>query len=202
MQNIIIVVVLAVFLEMLLPIGEMRKYTRMVMGLMIIVAVLQSLNGLTGGGLIKEIDQYTLNSEPGSGSSINILEDGKRLESENKKHAIDQYRSGIEKQIVSLAGVDGEMEISSAEVKINEDPTQKDFGKINSINLIYSKSNKNTNGGVRQVETVAVNVGTQKSPEEIINKPPPEYSDLVKNVAGKISGLYNLSPDQVKIFIK
>ena len=38
-QNLIVIIILAVMLDMFLPAGEMRKYVKMVMGLLIIVAV-------------------------------------------------------------------------------------------------------------------------------------------------------------------
>ena len=58
-QTIVVIVILAVFLEMLLPRGDMRRYVKMVMGLLIIVAVLQAVTGAINSDLLQEIPDVT-----------------------------------------------------------------------------------------------------------------------------------------------
>jgi stage III sporulation protein AF len=42
-QNLIVIIIIAMLLEMFLPNGDMRRYVKMIMGLLIIVAVIQAV---------------------------------------------------------------------------------------------------------------------------------------------------------------
>ena len=201
-QNLIIIVVLAVFLEMLLPIGDMKKYVRMVMGLMVIVAVLQALNGFSGGGLFKEIEEYAFRSPPEEIKKMNILEQGRGIEGENRKKALEQYRKGIERQVSSLAAVDGKIKATAVNVKLQEDPSKKDFGKIIEVNLLIGKGEGQTEGGVKPVEPVTVKVGQEKTGFSEGDITPPEYSEAARRAADKVANFYNLSPDNISIKFK
>jgi len=201
-QNLIIIVVLAVFLEMLLPIGDMKKYVRMVMGLMVIVAVLQALNGFSGGGLFKEIEEYAFRSPPEEIKKMNILEQGRGIEGENRKKALEQYRKGIERQVSSLAAVDGKIKATAVNVKLQDDPSKKDFGKIIEVNLLIGKGEGQTEGGVKPVEPVTVKVGQEKTGFSEGDITPPEYSEAARRAADKVANFYNLSPDNISIKFK
>ena len=45
-QSLVIIIILAMFLEMLLPAGQMRAYVKMVMGLLVIIAVIQAVGSM------------------------------------------------------------------------------------------------------------------------------------------------------------
>lgn len=196
-QNLIILVILAILLEMLLPGGEMRRYIKMVLGLMVIVAVIQGINGLSGGGLFKEVEEYAWRQGSEDKGKLDILQKGKLLDEENKRRAMEQYRSGLEKQVAGLAGLDGKIKLSGAVVKIQDDPAKGDYGKIKEINLLFSK-NSSGGGVVSPVEPVSVNTGSNEAGGQAGEKPPPEYLDAARKAAEKIAGFYNLSPDEVK----
>lgn len=192
-QNLIIIVVLAVLLEMLLPNGEMRRYTKMVMGLMVIVAVFQAAHGLTGGGLFREIEEYAWRSG-GEGSPVDILEQGRRIEADNRTKALEQYRKGLERQISSLVALDGKVSLAGAEVKIQDDPARKDFGRVQEINLILDQGE-----GVKTVESVSVMVEKEKQLEKTAGEPPREYAEAARKAARTVANFYNLPQEQIKV---
>jgi stage III sporulation protein AF len=59
-QTIIVIVVLAVLVEMLLPGGDMRRYVKMVMGLLIIMAVLQAAAGVLNSRFMQDVPAVTV----------------------------------------------------------------------------------------------------------------------------------------------
>lgn len=192
-QNLIIIVVLAVLLEMLLPNGEMRRYTRMVLGLMVIVAVLQAVHGLSGGSLFSEVEEYAWRKVPGDNVPVNILEQGRKIEAENRVKAVEQYKKGLEKQILSLVALEGEVSLVGAEVQIQDDPGQKDFGKVRQVNLIFDHKK-----GIQQVDTVSVTVG-EENREKPAAEIPPEYAGEAGKAARVVADFYNINQDQVKV---
>ncbi|MFZ5647828.1 MAG: stage III sporulation protein AF [Bacillota bacterium] len=201
-QNLIIIMVLSVLLEMLLPNGEMRRYTRMVFGLMVIVAVIQAANGISGGGLFKDIEEYAWRGGPEASKKVDILEKGRELDAANKKKALEQYRKGIEKQVSALTGMDSRMKPAAVDVKIQDDPSKKDFGRIIEVNLLMSGAVGYRDSDIKPVETVQVAVGQEKSNTTVAEKPPPEYADAAKSAAEKVANFYNLSPDQIRVRFK
>lgn len=193
-QNLIIIVILAVILEMLLPNGEMRRYTKMVLGLMVIVAVVQAMHGLSGGSLFKEVEEYTWRSSQGREKTSDILDQGRRLEAENRKLAVEQYKKGVERQISALVSTDGNIRLVGAELKIQDDPAKKDFGRIQEVNLILGREE-----GSGSVQPVNVAVDINKSRETAGGEPPPEYSGAAVKAARIVSNFYNLPGEQVKV---
>lgn len=200
-QNLIILVILAVLLEMLLPGGEMRRYIKMVLGLMVIVAVIQGINGLSAGSLFKEVNEYTWRSGGAGSEKIDILDKGKKIDAENKKKALDQYKSGLEKQVSGLAGLDGKIKLSGTEVKLQDDPSKGDYGKITEITLVFSKINKNS-GLVSPVDPVSVSTGVGSKDSSDTEKTSPEYLEAAQSTAGKVASFYSLSPEQVEIIFQ
>ena len=200
-QNLVIIVILAVLLEMMLPGGAMRRYTKMVLGLMVIVAVIQAVNGLSGGGLFKEIEEYAWRDESSGGQRLDIMERGKRLDEENKRRAMEHYRQGMEKQIAGLAGLDSRISLSGAEVIVQDDPSKKDYGMIREINLVIGGGSSDSRQ-IRPVDTVSVNAGDKHTVSAAGDRPSPEKVEAARSAADKVASFYNLSPDQVKIIFK
>jgi len=186
-QNLIIIVILAVILEMLLPNGEMRRYTKMVLGLMVVVAVVQAMHGLSGGILFREAEEYTWRSPPGPEKAADILDRGRRLEAENRRKAVDQYKKGVERQISALVGQDENIMLVGADLKIQDDPEKKDFGRIQEVTLILGRD-----GGTGSVKPVNVTVDVDKARNPAGGDPPPEYSGAAAKAARIVSGFYNL----------
>lgn len=92
-QNLIIIVVLAVFLEMLLPAGDMRRYVKLVMGLLIIVAMLQAVAGLVRGNwqvLLPE--PVKSNTSSGVTGLADIMAEGQQLSARHQSKALEEYR--------------------------------------------------------------------------------------------------------------
>lgn len=200
-QNLVIIVILAVLLEMMLPGGEMRRYTKMVLGLMIIVAVIQAVNGLSGGGLFKEVEEYAWRDESSGGQRLDIMERGKKLDEENKRRAMEQYRQGVEKQVAGLAGLDGRINLSGTEVIVQDDPSKKDYGMIREISLVIGGGSSDSRQ-IMPVDTISVNAGDKHTAPEAGDRPSPEKVEAARSAADKVAGFYNLSPDQVKIIFK
>ncbi|MFZ5650992.1 MAG: stage III sporulation protein AF [Bacillota bacterium] len=198
-QNLIIIVVLSVLLEMLLPGGEMRRYSRMVLGLMVIVAVIQAASGITGGGLFREVEEYAWRSGPDAAQRLDILEKGRELEAAGKIKALDQYRKGIERQVSALAGMDSRVRLAAVDVRIQNDPSKKDFGRITEVELVLSGGEGQKDSDIKPVETVSVAVGQEKSTSPGGGKPPPEYAEAAKSAAARVANFYNLSPEQIKV---
>lgn len=134
-QNIMVIVILAVFLEMLLPAGEMRGYIRLVMGMLVIMAVLQAAAGLLDSDFALEVPDVFAASEPPAGSLGTIMEDGANFFEKQQQEALSQYKKGLAKQVAGLARLNGEVEVVGVNVLVEENTQASDYGHIREIRL-------------------------------------------------------------------
>jgi stage III sporulation protein AF len=185
-QNLIIIVVLAMFLEMFLPLGEMRRYVKMVMGLLIVVAVAQSVGNLLQRDFTLDIPSISAraNDEQVAG----IMESGRKISLEQQEKAIEQYKSGITNQVAAIAGMNQEFPIAAVEVTLSEADVGLYFGQIKQIRVYLENTSP-----------VPVIAPTGRWLSETVNEP--DGNEVSPEVAQRISrivaGFYNLTPEQV-----
>lgn len=200
-QNLIVIVVLAVFLEMLLPVSELRRYVKMVMGLLIIITVLQTAAGLAKSDWLADLPEFADVSGPGNARIDSIIEDGKKFSEKNRQQAIEEYKEGIARQVSALAGLDGKVSIVSADVEIQENQSEKDYGQIKKIKLVLGKQAPETaeGSGIGMVQPVTVNLGDKPGDNPGQEEIPPELSSSVEKLSAAVANFYNLPPERVNV---
>lgn len=203
-QSLVVIIILAMFLEMLLPMGEMRKYVKMVMGLMIIVAVVQAVGELTRWDYSNDIPSLIQKEEQSQLTSI--MESGKKISNEQQHKAIEQYRQGLANQIRALANMNKDVHIADVDVRIQSQSGEPDYGQVKEIILAVDtrREHEGAGGVVAQVdvEPVVVKVGetarTSAVGEQDVNVPGEAVTGLIETVAN----FYNLKPEQVRVIYR
>ncbi|GAB6182106.1 stage III sporulation protein AF [Desulfotomaculum defluvii] len=193
-QVLVIIIVMAVFLEMLLPNSDMQGYIKMVMGLLIIVVVLEA-----GANLIKQDFKFELPAQTSrtEGPPLeSIISDGQRLAGIQKKEAMDEYRQGIEKQVLALARLQSNINVAGVQVTTADNPEDPNYGRLTSVVLEISKEPVNDTD-VPKVEPVEITVGVNGLTEakETSKSNHGEALQVARNVAN----FYNIPLDQVKV---
>jgi len=203
-QNLIVIIILAMFLEMLLPAGEMRKYVKMVMGLLIIIAVVQAVGDLARWDY--QADLPSLAQKADEKTAAGILEAGKKISSEQRQKAVEQYREGLANQIMALTRTARDTTVLGVEVNVQSKESEPDFGRIDKVVLYVAREpgtaeeKKSVSAG--EVAPVVVRVAGRNNPKE--DKaggagPPKEITDAL---IGSVASFYNLSPEQVKVMYR
>ena len=203
-QNLIVIVILAVFLEMLLPAGEMRRYVKTVMGLLVIVAVLQAIGGVVRGEWRLELPEPALNSPyPGTPGLADIMAGGKQLRNGQQEKALQEYRRGIARQVRALAGLQGQVTVLGAEVEVYTDPRDHRYGQVREIKLLLSTGSTGNGAGEKGpavVEPVIVDIGSRGAGSAATGTAPtPEADQAARKLAATLASFYNLPVDSVKI---
>lgn len=200
-QSLIVIVILAMFLEMFLPAGEMRKYVKMVMGLLIIIAVVQAVGHLVRFDFTGELPSLAQKEDQSRLASI--MEAGKKISGDQQEKAIEQYRLGLANQVMALARINKEVPVVDVEVKVQSERGDPGFGHLKEIVLAVAgqpgpEFREQGKGSVTEVEPVTVQVGRPGpagQAETQAGPPQGAVADLVKTVAE----FYNLKPEQVKV---
>lgn len=116
-RNVTLLVILMLFLELILPRGELNGFIRMIMGLLLLSAVLNPFLEYIG----REPFQPVYNEEDYSRETAEILEEGAELSSGMEDKAISDYEKGINGQIGALVSlVQGVSEVKT-EVTCDQD---------------------------------------------------------------------------------
>lgn len=130
--NIVSLVLFIVILEMLLPKGKMRKYTSLVTGAILIIAIINPLLGLLG-----EKFDFTA-AQAVSGNMLGktqIVNDSGLLKKEQMAQIVEVYRLNIIEQIEYNAKEVEGVKDAGADIIFNEDYDSPAFGEIKRVYL-------------------------------------------------------------------
>ncbi|MDA8442547.1 MAG: stage III sporulation protein AF [Peptococcaceae bacterium] len=134
-RNIAVVILLASFLELLLPNNSMRRFVQLIMGLFVLTAIVGPVAGLLHQPLAFEVPAWS----PAIGNSAEqdiaqAFQQGDSIRQQSQQAALDQYKQVMQRQIKALAlTVSGVKQIDS-EVKL------KTTGAIESLNLVVGQA--------------------------------------------------------------
>lgn len=203
-QTIAVIVILAVFLEMLLPRGDMRRYVKMVMGLLVIVAVLQAVTGAVNSNLLQEIPDVVIQSPSGreTASLEDIIAAGQFLAESNRQEAAQVYSDGIARQVMSLAELNENLAVTGARVQLEDNS-----GAIGRITIVCRPAAGEQPapypgaGVAPAVEPVIVGApgGRPGAGAPADRGPTAAEREAAARTAEVVANFYNLRPEQVEI---
>jgi stage III sporulation protein AF len=167
--NIAALVMFIVIVEMLMPSGRMKKYASLVTGFVLIIAIINPLLKLIGGGVKFEDIQITSSNYM---DKLEIEKNSSLLEEEQNKQIIEIYRKKLIKQLEDkLSKTEGITEVKG-DVIINEDLNSDSFGEIirayaevtvdeggddikpvTKIKKVVIGDNENTNTGKKEIDS-------------------------------------------------
>ncbi len=204
-QNLIVIIILSTFLEMLLPAGEMKRYTKLVMGLLVIITVLGALGSLLRGDWARELPEQAIGvRQPGAAGLSEIMASAKKVSQEHLKRAGEEYRRSLARQVSALAGLSGEVEVLWVEVDIYDEESNPKFGQVKEIRLAASGARLPAQERNTLAEPIKIEVGEQKKKESFVRERPDQAQCLSSAVKDKlkttIANFYGLSQEQVKVF--
>jgi len=172
-RELAVIAILFVFLELLLPAGDLRRYVRMVLGLVIIVVVLHAFTSFGWRGLSRELAALRIEGER---AGDEVLIKGRKLWEENQARALAAYGEGLEKQIQALSRLSGEANVTGAQVVMESE------GQIKEVVITVERPRL-------QDREVAVSGGLQET----------HLEETVTRVRQTIADFYNLRAEQIKV---
>lgn len=103
-RNIAIVILLASFMELLLPNSSMRRFVQLVMGLFVLMAILSPVSNLLEQPLSFDIPAWSQSeAKPGEQELAQVLQQGQNLREKGQQAALEEYRKVLERQAGALA---------------------------------------------------------------------------------------------------
>ncbi|MHB9095277.1 MAG: stage III sporulation protein AF [Eubacteriales bacterium] len=202
-KSVIVIIIMAAFLEIILPRSSIKRYINLIIGLFVIIAVLNPFLAVVHKGFSFDILENTdSRSEQDTGA---LIQKGRDIAAGQKAGVARQYKEKLAKQILSLANVSNDGFISGVDIDMVDDAANPNFGRINRIVLHTGSPGAGGPAGTGEkkapaVRDVSVNEITIKSAGVGENRPgQPKNDGETRGLREMIAGFYGLSLEQIEI---
>jgi stage III sporulation protein AF len=185
-RNIVFVILIAVFIEMLLPLKETRKSVEVVVGLFVLITLLNPIVSFIQQEPLIELEMAEGNEE----QLQQILDQGKELQQLQTVQTESYYGKHLEEQIAAFACIVPEVEKADARVQFVSGSSQDEVGVIERIEIFI----KTSLPAVDPVEEVKIGSECGGEAEQGERK-----QDVLEQVQKTVASLCGLETDAVVV---
>lgn len=199
-KNVLVIIMTAVFLEVVLPRSDIKRYINLVIGLFLVIAVLSPFLQ----AIHKEFtfDVFDHAAVPDSETQA-IIARGREMAAGQKLQAARQYKEKLTRQVAALAALYPGVRVKRVEIDMVEDPGDPGFGQVKRITVYPSDTGAKDGapGGtsttvVEEVKIESISSATAQlgNPEAVRKK-----GDGLRGLQEMIASFYGLTPEQVAV---
>lgn len=168
-QNIVVIVILTTFLDLLLPSSSMQRFVKVVMGLFILVSLLNPILELLSGSQEFEVFSW---EQPQAVSGSSILAGSERMKETNEGLFIDNYSIRLEKQMEALLKYVKDVESAIVKVEINNVNEIRAQDSIKSVHVtVRSEEGGEGKDNPGIIEPINIQVGKTANKDSAHNSP-------------------------------
>jgi stage III sporulation protein AF len=202
-QNLVVIIILAIFLDLFLPSGDMKRYVKFVMGLLVIIAVLGALGSILKGDWVSFLPEQATGKDEQAGVSLNeIMASAEKINQNRQVRMLEEYRRAIARQVSALAGLYPDVSVQTVEVDVYAEEKDPKFGQIKEIRLAVKNSRAEEKRLAGPQIKIEIGAGENEAGSGAGSLPQgtgalaPETRKKLQIV---IANYYNLQPDQVRV---
>lgn len=207
LKQIVILVLLATFMDLLLPNHTMERYVKLIMGLLIILAILSPVfqflrDDLDLSSLISGNFEETREETTTSVKTIN--QKGKDLSRKQDQLIHEQVEQDMAEAIQKDVEKEFKIGVIRSHVKTGE---KKDRLYIRKVHLVIDPTmdrrteKKNEIKPVEEVDTIHIDITEQKGVKRDDNKKPDRDKKWTGLLADYLKSSWKLDPDQVTVTV-
>lgn len=205
-RNLTMLIILASFLELLVPQNSMKRYIKMVMGLVILLGILNPIFALFRQEVT--IDVGWLDSRVPSGASLNeILRKGETFRQAAEAQSLRAFQLKVEREAEREALTVEGVAAAVATARIaSPEKEQRREGEILGIQLAIQLGPSPEGNGEKRVATVeSVRIGeigaqpATKPGQTQAGVPSPPDSAVAREVRRVVAAYLGVSPERVKV---
>lgn len=195
--NITVVIIFAMLMDILIPDNDMKKFAKVIMGLLIILVIVKPFL------MIKDISLQFESTMVQAAAYIDGTESQKKNSTAvfQNNTAVDIYKQKLNERVSEIVKANKDMKDKSftVSVEIENDMSKKDFGNIKSIQ-VFVENGKNKAVHASSIQPVKINT------ETVMNKKQDEYkwnnSKLSQDLTADINNSLGLKDTEIKIEIQ
>ncbi len=186
-KNIVFVMIFNVFVEVLMPNNNFKKYMNMVIGFIVILIVLEPIRENFSASDKFDLEVFAIQSQIENNSFVQQKE---FYEEKQEQLIIDTYTENIKQQINQIIEKSSDVEIESINLELDE-------YNIKSIEVYgYEKKGEVINN---QINIEKILIG--KKTAEVSNIEDKNYK-IQENLKNLISDFYNIETDNIHIIVR
>jgi len=192
-RTLVFLVILAAFLEMMLPMQGTRRFVQVIIGLFIMLAVL--------GPIVTLFRQppplnfsLPVNSESGGVGLDKILEQGRSMQAVTSAQEQAAYVQSLEDQIEVMCRLVPGVKAANATVSLSPDASLKSLGTVQKVVVELQSDTQQVVSPVKPVQ-----IG---SAPKAASSPPASRQEIVDQVQETVASLFGLQKEQVSVNFK
>lgn len=198
-RNVTIIVIIAGFLEMLLPNGEIKRFVKVVLGLFILVSMLNPLLSLFDKKVVSEVLAWQDTTE---NSKLNsILSQGEKISAEMNQKALDMYRKNLAKQIETMVKLVKGVAWVEANVNMEINKANPSYEAIDKVVLVVGmmkkEGEKEEGEEIKKIKPIKVEIS--HSEKKISDDP--DQKELKEQIKATLKNFFNLKEEQIEILV-
>jgi stage III sporulation protein AF len=197
-KQLILIVILAGFIDLVLPTGSTRKFARVVVGLFVIMALFNPLLLLLRQDVSWRIPRFE-ESVMDRGDMREVTSQDEVLAATVQEQALAHYRRQLEEQAKAL--VLSLEEVSEARAKVYLEEGAGKEGGVGIAGLaIWVKQGGESGEEVPVVEKVVVKIDNGEEPSLAGRESSALPAVLKEKITAVLTTFYNIEPDAISIF--
>lgn len=191
--NIVTIILILSFLEILLPDSKMKKYINLILGFIVMLVILGPIiNVLNNNGELQQ-DVFSISGQLSKNEYAFI---NSNIENRQEEQLASLYKERIKQDIVYR--VESRYDVKVTEVYIElEDSKKEEMGEIKKLEL--SVGNKNYQLDEDTIPIVKIDVSNEDINEIDSNGVDDMSVSLKKKIKEDISNIYNINENNVEI---
>jgi len=195
-RNVTIIVIIAGFLEMLLPTGEIKRFVKAVLGLFILVSMLNPLLGLFDKNVVSEVLAW---QDPMGDSELStILVQGEKMSQEMNEKALDMYSKNVAKQIETVVKLVKGVGWVEVDVQMAMNKANPNYEAIDKVVLVVGMVGKEEEKeGIDKIEPIKVEISSQKNSFT----ENPDQREMEEQIKDSLKNFFSLREEQIDILI-
>ena len=179
--TVVVIIVFTTFVDILMPNSDMKKYTKLILGFLVMATILSPLISLFNKEFSLSGKSFKFENQMESSYLKKQSED---YDSKQMKSVSKIYKSNLEKEMEKQIRIATGNNYITISVEVVEDVKAQNFGEIKKVIVNVSK-------GIKAVDKIEIGnkVATETKKTQSLNQP----------LKSKISMMYNISIDKIEI---
>lgn len=196
-KSLIVIIIIASFMELILPKNKFQPYIKLVVGLVIIVSVLNPVLKLFR--IVPDLEMEILRSQ------VRLYEDESYVDGhvirQTQSLVAKEYKRRIQGEIEKVIGRYSGVEIMGIDLEIVEEIEKDDFGKILSMSIALKPTDEEKENDGIFIDSVVIQVGGEGLPERDNEELSERYVSQIDDIGREISSYFSLEKDSIKLFM-
>ncbi len=196
-KSLIVIIILASFIELILPENKFQPYIKLVVGLVIIVTILNPLLQLFR--IVPDLEMEILRSQ------VQLYQEEVYVNSDAVDRAkglvVNEYKRRVQGEIEKVVDQYPGLRIASIELEIIEDLDREDFGKILFLDVALTPVEEKKEEGRIFVDSVVIEVGGEGRVEKDNQVSSEHYRSQIDGITEDLSSSFSLEKDSIELFV-